>query len=68
MDHVSERGDLNPESGEISLIADLNSKPGEESPDRGFHAVVLAGAPRLASSGLRRLAAEPGLLVPPDGG
>ncbi len=61
------RGDLNPEIGEISLITDLNSKTGEKSPDRGVHAVIVAGAPRLASSGLRRPAAKPGLLVPPDG-
>ena len=45
--------DLNPENGEISLITDLNSKTGEESPDRGLHAAMVAGAPRLASSGLR---------------
>jgi site-specific DNA recombinase len=30
------RGDLNPETGEISLIMDLNSKTGEKSPDREF--------------------------------
>ena len=34
----SVRGDLNPEIGEISLNLDLNSKTGEESPDRGSHA------------------------------
>jgi hypothetical protein len=28
------RGDLNPETGEISLNLDLNSKTSEESPDR----------------------------------
>ena len=47
------RGDLNPGNGKISLITDLNSKTGEESPDRGFHLAMVAGAPRLASSGLR---------------
>jgi hypothetical protein len=47
------RGDLNPETGEISPIMGLNSKTGEESPDRGFHAAMVAGAARLASSGLR---------------
>ncbi len=49
------RGDLNPEIGEISLDLDLNSKTGEKSPDRGVHAGIVAGAPRLASSKLRRL-------------
>jgi hypothetical protein len=29
---------LNPETGEISLNLDLNSKTGEKSPDRGAHA------------------------------
>ena len=47
------RGDLNPGTGEISLITDLNSKTGEESPDRGSHAAMVVGAPRLASSELR---------------
>jgi len=32
------RGDLNPETGEISLNMDLNSKTGKESPDQGSHA------------------------------
>ncbi len=32
------RGDLNPETGEISLNLDLNSKTGEKSPDGGVHA------------------------------
>jgi hypothetical protein len=50
---VSE-GDLNPETGEISLNLDLNSKTGEKSPDRGVHAAMVTGAPRLASSGLSR--------------
>jgi hypothetical protein len=59
------RGDLNPETGEISLHLDLNSKAGEESPVRGFHANIVAGAPRLASSRLRRLAAQRGLLYSP---
>ena len=53
---------MNPETGEISLNLDLNSKTGEESPDRGVHAAKVAGAPRLESSGISRLAAEPGLL------
>jgi Recombinase len=44
------RGDLNPGTGEISLIADLNSKTGEKSPDRGPHAAMITGAPRIASS------------------
>jgi hypothetical protein len=44
------RGDLNPETGEISLNLDLNSKTGEKSPDRGAHAAIVTGAPRLASS------------------
>jgi len=47
------RGDLNPETGEISLIMDLNSKTGEESPDRGVHAAMLAGVPQLASNAFR---------------
>jgi hypothetical protein len=54
---VSE-GDLNAKTGEISLIAGLNSKAGEESPDRGSHALMVASAPRLASSRFRRLPAE----------
>jgi hypothetical protein len=61
-------GDLNPETGEISLNLDLNSKTGEKSPDRGVHAVVVAGAPCFASSELSRLAAEAGLLIRPPGG
>ena len=32
------RGDLNPETGEISLNLDLNSKTGGKSPDQGVHA------------------------------
>jgi hypothetical protein len=47
------RGDLNPETGEISLNLDLNSKTGEKSPDRGVHAVIVAATPWLASNGLR---------------
>src|SRR3974390_3416756 len=49
------RGDLNPETGEISLITDLNSKTGEKSPDRGVHAatVHLADALRRDSPGRR---------------
>jgi hypothetical protein len=58
------RGDLNPQVGEISLKLGLNSKTGEKSPDRGVHAAMLAGMPRLASSKLRRLTADPGLPVP----
>ena len=46
-------GDLNPETGEISPNLDLNSKTGEKSPDRGVHAGMLAGMPRLASSAFR---------------
>jgi hypothetical protein len=38
------RGDLNPETGEISLNLDLNSKTGEKSPVRGTHANMLADA------------------------
>ena len=57
------RGDLNPETGEISLNLDLNSKIGEDSPVRGTHANIVAGAPCLASSELRRLAAEVGRLI-----
>ena len=49
---VSE-GDLNPQVGEISLKLGLNSKTGEESPDRGVHAAMLAGMPRLASNAFR---------------
>jgi hypothetical protein len=60
------RGDLNPETGEISLNLGLNSKAGVESPVRGFYANIVAGAPRLASSRLGRLAAERGLLCSPD--
>jgi hypothetical protein len=60
------RGDLNPETGEISPIMDLNSKTGEKSPDRGVHAGMVAGMPRLASSKLRRLTADPGC-QPPNG-
>jgi hypothetical protein len=45
----SARGDLNPETGEISLNMDLNSKTGEKSPDRGSHAAepTPAGRRRL---------------------
>ena len=50
---LAARGDLNPETGEISLIMDLNSKTGEKSPDRGVHAAMLAGMPRLASNAFR---------------
>jgi hypothetical protein len=39
------RRDLNPETGDISLNLDLNSKTGEKSPDRGVHAVMVAAAP-----------------------
>ena len=43
------RGDLNTETGEISLITGLNSKTGEKSPDRGSHAgePIPAGPPPL---------------------
>jgi hypothetical protein len=58
------RGDLNPHAGEISLDLDLNLKTGEKSPDGGVHAVRVVGAPRLASSGFRRLAAERALCTP----
>jgi hypothetical protein len=44
------RGDLNPETGEISLNLDLNSKTGEKSPDRGVHATMVTGTACLASS------------------
>ena len=54
------RGDLNPKTGEISLNLDLNSKTGEKSPDRGVHAAMVAGMPRLASNAFRWPAAEPG--------
>jgi len=47
------RGDLNPHAGEISLDLDLNSKTGEKSPDRGVHAAMLVGRPRLASNAFR---------------
>ena len=47
------RGDLNPGTGEISLIMDLNSKTSEKSPDRGVHAAMLASMPRLASNAFR---------------
>jgi hypothetical protein len=47
--------DLNPETGEISLNLDLNSKTGEKSPDRGVYAVMIAGAPLSASTRARRL-------------
>ncbi len=50
------RGDLNPETGEISLNLDLNSKTGEKSPDRGAHTDMLAGTPWLESSEPPRLA------------
>jgi len=55
---------LNPETGEISPIMDLNSKTGEKSLDRGVHAAMVGGAHRLASSKLRRLTADLGLPVP----
>src|ERR1700678_1397044 len=51
------RGDLNPETGEISLNLDLNSKTREESPDRGTHAATVAGTPWLESSEPPRLLA-----------
>ena len=47
------RGDLISETGEISLDLCLNSKTGEKSPDRGVHAAMLAGMPRLASNAFR---------------
>ena len=51
------RGDLNPGTGEISLITGLNPKTGEKSPDRGFHAARIAGwGPRVSST-------EPGMRV-----
>ena len=50
---ITMRGELNPETGEISLNLDLNSKTGEKSPDRGVHAAMLAGMPRLASNAFR---------------
>jgi hypothetical protein len=50
---VSEGG-LEPGTGEISLNPGLNSNTGEKFPGRGFRAATVAGAPRLASSGLRR--------------
>ena len=43
-------GDLNPETGEISLNLNLNSKTDEKSPDRGVHAAMVAAAPRLGSN------------------
>jgi hypothetical protein len=55
------RGDLNPETGEISLDLGLNSKTGEKSPDRGVHAAMVAGAARLASSSVCQSTAEPRL-------
>jgi hypothetical protein len=57
------RGDLNPETGEISLNLDLNSKAGEKSPDRGVHAAIVAGRHWPASIRHRRLAAGRGLRV-----
>jgi hypothetical protein len=48
---------LNPETGEISLNLDLNSKTGEKSPDWGVHAAMLAGTNWLESSEPSRLAA-----------
>jgi hypothetical protein len=44
------RGGLEPGNREISLNLDLKSKTGEKSPDRGIHAVIVAGRTRLASS------------------
>jgi hypothetical protein len=43
------RGDLNPETGEISLIMDLNSNTGEESPDWGVHAIYRTPDGRAAT-------------------
>jgi hypothetical protein len=60
---VSE-GDLNPGTGEISLITDLNSKTGEKSPDRGVHAAMVASVPGLASTGRRRLTVYQGAAGP----
>jgi hypothetical protein len=61
-------GDLNPHSGEISPDLCLNSKTGEKSPDWGVHALMLASAPQLESSGFRRLAVEPGYRYLATGG
>ena len=49
------RGDLNPEIGEISLITGLNSKTGEESPDRGVHAHHCTPDERAAARSLSSL-------------
>lgn len=51
---IRTEGDLNPETGEISLNLDLNSKTGEKSPDRGVHAAMVGGARRFASTRRRR--------------
>jgi hypothetical protein len=55
------RGDLNPETGEISQNLDLNSKTGEKSPDGGVHVAMLTGHPRFAPTRYRLLAAKQGL-------
>jgi hypothetical protein len=46
----SSLGDLNPETGEISLNLDLNSKTGEKSPDRGVHVRRVVGTAPIVSS------------------
>jgi hypothetical protein len=55
---------LNPHSGEISPNLGLNSKTGEKSPDRGVHAVRVAGVPGLASTRRRRLTVYQGAAGP----
>jgi hypothetical protein len=46
------RGDLNTQSRAFSPVLRLNTQVGEKSRVRGFHALMLAGAPEPVSSGL----------------
>src|SRR6266567_6289599 len=60
--NVSE-GDLNPETRAFSPVPRLSTQVGEKSPVRGFHALMLAGAPEPVSSGLA--GCGPGSRAPP---
>jgi hypothetical protein len=58
------RGGLEPPWTRIFPDSALEYAGGGEIPDRGFHAALVAGAPRPTSSGLSRSAADPGAAGP----
>jgi hypothetical protein len=49
------RRDLNPHTGDVSPITDMNTETSEKSPVQGSHASTIAGAPRPSSSEFGRL-------------